>query len=293
MSRSNSNKTPVLQGLSAIADSYDVILCDIWGVLHNGVTAYSEAADALLRFRDKGGHVVLVSNAPRPAVDIVGILDRFRVPREAYNGIVTSGDVTRTLLDEGRWSNYHWLGPDRDAGLFTNIKMPHVALEEADVIVCTGLHDDNTETAENYRAFITKARQRMIPMLCANPDIVVERGGHLIDCAGAIAKLYEEAGGETIYAGKPHAPVYAASLDLASSMTRNLPDPSRTLAIGDAIRTDIAGAVQAGLGSLFVLRGIHTHELGLSDGTLNDGTFEAFLNAATHRPDFAIEHLRW
>ena len=293
MSHSSPKKTPILQGLASVAETYDVILCDIWGVLHNGVTAYTEAAEALLRFRKKGGHVVLVSNAPRPAPDIIGILDRFGVPRATYDGIVTSGDVTRTLLEEGRWSNYHWLGPERDAGLFANIKMPHVALEEADVIVCTGLHDDNTETAEDYRAFINKARQRAIPMLCANPDIVVERGGHLIDCAGAIAKLYEEEGGETLYAGKPYPPVYAASLNLASSLTRKAPDPARTLAIGDAIRTDIAGGVQAGLGSLFVLRGIHTHELGLSAGALEDGTFEAFLNAATHRPDFAIEQLRW
>ena len=262
-------------------------------MLHNGVSAYADASDALLRFRQQGGHVVLVSNAPRPAPDIIGILDRFGVPREAYDGIVTSGDVTRTMLDEGRWSNYHWLGPERDAGLFAKIKIPHVALEDADVIVCTGLHDDNTETAEDYRAFITRARQFSIPMLCANPDIVVERGGHLIDCAGAIAKLYEEAGGETLYAGKPHAPVYAASLNLASSLTRKAPNPARTLAIGDAIRTDIAGAVQAGLGSLFVLRGIHTHELGLSEGALEDKTFEMFLNAATHRPDFAIDQLRW
>lgn len=284
---------PVIAGLSALKDSYDVILCDIWGVLHNGINGYRAASDALEQFRKNGGRVILVSNAPRPAEDIIGILDRFSVSRHAYDGIVTSGDVTRTVLMSGEWRNYHWLGPERDGGLFKGLTLPNVELDHADVIVCTGLHDDDTETAENYRGFIKDALKRNVPMLCANPDIVVERGNRLIDCAGAIAKLYEEEGGQTIYAGKPYPPIYKAALELASSLTGKAANPARTLAIGDAIRTDIAGAVTAGMGSLFVLNGIHMHELGLSEGSLENGRYEAFLQTVSHRPNYSIAHLGW
>lgn len=293
MSPSALPSTPLITGLSALAGSYDVILCDIWGVLHNGIEGYRAASDALVKFREQGGRVILVSNAPRPASDIVGILDRFSVSRLAYDGIVTSGDVTRTVLLEGRWRSYHWLGPERDAGLFKDLPLPNLDLNQADVIVCTGLHDDDTETAEDYRDFVAKALKRNLPMLCANPDIVVERGNRLIDCAGAIAKLYEEEGGTALYAGKPYPPIYKAALELASSLTGKAPNAARTLAIGDAIRTDIAGAVSSGFGALFILNGIHMHELGLSEGSFENGRFEAFLAKVSHRPDYSIAHLVW
>ena len=293
MSSSLSPIAPVISGLSALNGSYDVILCDIWGVLHNGITGYRAASDALEDFRKSGGRVILVSNAPRPAEDIVGILDRFSVSRRAYDGIVTSGDVTRTVLLSGEWSSYHWLGPERDSGLFKGLTLPNVDLDQADVIVCTGLHDDDRETAEDYRGFIHDALKRNLPMLCANPDIVVERGNRLIDCAGAIAKLYEDEGGKTIYAGKPYPPIYKAALEVASSLTGETANPARVLAIGDAIRTDIAGAVQSGFGSLFVLNGIHMHELGLSQGLFENGRYEAFLNSVTHKPTYSIAQLGW
>ena len=293
MSQSPAPIAPIISGLSTIIGSFDVILCDIWGVLHNGINGYRAASDALEQFRKAGGRVILVSNAPRPAEDIVGILDRFAVSRHAYDGIVTSGDVTRTVLLSGDWQNYHWLGPERDAGLFKGLTLPHVDLEQAHVIVCTGLHDDDHETAEDYRDFIKEALKRKLPMLCANPDIVVERGNRLIDCAGAIAKLYEEEGGTTIYAGKPYSPIYDAALHLASSLTGKAPHPSRVLAIGDAIRTDIAGAVKSGFGSIFVLNGIHMHELGLSEGPFEKGLYEKFLNTVSYRPTYSIAHLGW
>jgi HAD superfamily hydrolase (TIGR01459 family) len=284
---------PLIAGLSTIASSYEVILCDIWGVLHNGIEGYRAASDALVKFREQGGRVILVSNAPRPSSDIVGMLDRFSVSRLAYDGIVTSGDVTRAVLLEGQWRSYHWLGPERDGGLFKDLPLPNVDLDQADVIVCTGLHDDDNETAEDYRDFVTKALKRKLPMLCANPDIVVERGNRLIDCAGAIAKLYEDVGGTTLYAGKPHPPIYKAALELASSLTGKAPNAARTLAIGDAIRTDIAGAVTSGFGALFIMNGIHMHELGLSEGSFDNGRFDAFLAKVSHKPDFSIAHLAW
>lgn len=284
---------PVLTGFNHIASQFDVALCDIWGVLHNGVKAYAAASQALKAFRDHGGTVILVSNAPRPGLDVVPLLDKFGVDRLAYDGIVTSGDVTHTMLKASQWKSYHWIGPERDGELFRGLTMQSVSIDDADVVVCTGLLDDNTETAEDYRATCEQIRNRNLPFLCANPDIVVERGSEIIHCAGAIAQIYEELGGHVIYAGKPYKPVYDAALEVASSLNRKLPDLSRTLMIGDAIRTDVAGARNLGCASLFVMRGIHMHELGLHNGALEDRSFERFIATAAHKPDYAIDMLAW
>ena len=167
----NSQKPVILGGISSIATQYDVILCDIWGVLHNGLKAYASASEALTRYRKQGGKVILVSNAPRPAPDVVGLLDGMGVLRSAYDGIVTSGDVTRSMLSEGTWKSYYWLGPKRDGGLFHGLPITSTELEAADVIVCTGLFDDATETPDDYGDFIAKARGLNLPFLCANPDL--------------------------------------------------------------------------------------------------------------------------
>lgn len=290
---SSSAPVPVLTGLNSIARDFDVALCDIWGVLHNGVKAYAAASAALKAFREQGGTVILVSNAPRPGLDVVPLLDKFGVDRLAYDGIVTSGDVTHSMLKASTWKTYHWIGPERDGELFRGLTMHSVAIEEADVVVCTGLIDDTIEKAEDYRTTCEIIRRRSLPFLCANPDIVVERGTEIIHCAGAIAEIYKELGGELIYAGKPYKPVYDAALDVASSLNHKMPDLKRTLMIGDAIRTDVAGARNLGCASLFVMRGIHMHELGLHRGALEDGSFERFIATATHRPDFAIDMLSW
>ncbi len=284
---------PVLDGFAACAADYDVVLCDIWGVLHNGLKAYASASDALTRYRAQGGKVILVSNAPRPALDVVGLLDGMGVARSAYDGIVTSGDVTRAMLSDGSWKRYFWLGPQRDGGLFDGLPIEAAPLQSADVIVCTGLFDDRTETPDTYREFLAEALALQVPMLCANPDILVERGGDLIYCAGAIAGLYETMGGTTHYSGKPYAPVYHAALDVAASLLKRKPELSRTLMIGDAIRTDVAGAHAMGCDSLFVLRGIHMHEVGLETGALHDGTFQDFINRSAFRPTCAIDTLAW
>lgn len=284
---------PVLSGLNAIAAQFDVALCDIWGVLHNGVKAYAAASQALKAFRAQGCTVILVSNAPRPGLDVVPLLDKFGVDRLAYDGIVTSGDVTHAMLKASAWTSYHWIGPERDGDVFRGLTQQSVAIADADVVVCTGLLDDTTETAEDYRATCEAIRRRNLPFLCANPDIVVERGSEIIHCAGAIAQIYEALGGEVLYAGKPYKPVYDAALDVASSLNRKMPDLRRTLMIGDAIRTDVAGARNLGCASLFVMRGIHMHELGLHAGSLEDGSFERFMAGAAHKPDFAIDMLAW
>lgn len=294
-----SGAIPVLDGLAPRADRYDLILCDVWGVLHDGTRAHPGASDALIRFRGLGGgeyprRVVLVSNAPRPWDGVRTILDRFGVPREAYDAILTSGDLTRRLIEAEPGARIHHLGPERDVTIFEGLDMRLVAGPEAERVVCTGLFDDTCETAEDYRDTLAGFRARGLPMICANPDLVVEREGQLIPCAGMIAAAYAEIGGEVVYAGKPYRPVYEAALDIAAGLDdRPRPDRARVLAIGDALRTDVAGADAFGIASLLVARGIHAEELGLAaeDDTLGD--VAGWLARQAVRPDAVIERLVW
>ncbi|GGH11656.1 haloacid dehalogenase [Alsobacter metallidurans] len=283
----------ILSGVEGWIGRYDLILCDIWGVLHDGLKAHPGAGDALTRFRQAGGTVVLVSNAPRPALAVVPHLDQLGVVRSAWDGAVTSGDVTRAMLEERAGTAYYWLGPDRDAPLFDGLSARQVPLEEAELIVCTGLLHDEHETPADYAALLAAAKARALPFVCANPDLVVERGQDLIYCAGALAQAYEEIGGETIYAGKPYPAVYAAARDIGASIRRERTPESRILAIGDALRTDIAGANQLGCDSLFVARGIHTHELGIADRPLHEEGLARLMATATVKPTAAIDKLAW
>jgi HAD superfamily hydrolase (TIGR01459 family) len=290
---------PTIPGLSAIADRFDVILCDVWGVLHDGVRAHAGAGEALIRFRGLPGgtrprRVVLVSNAPRPWGGVQTILDGYGVPREAYDAILTSGDLTRSLLAGTPGARIHHLGPERDAPIFDGLDIRRVAAGEADAVVCTGLFDDTRETAEDYRPALEEWRARDVPMICANPDLVVERAGLLIPCAGLIAEAYAALGGRVTYAGKPYRPVYAAALDMAGALDGlAAPDPARVLAVGDALRTDIAGASAFGLPSLLVARGIHAEELGVSTEGATLGDVAEWLARQSVQPDAIIERLVW
>ncbi|MGU3536443.1 TIGR01459 family HAD-type hydrolase [Methylobacterium sp. A54F] len=294
---------PTLDGIAGIAARYDLILCDVWGVLHDGTRAHAGAGDALIRFRglDPDGRprrVVLVSNAPRPAPGVQRILDRFGVPRAAYDAILTSGDLTRGLvrahLAEAPGARIHHLGPERDGPLFDGLDARLVPGEVADLVVNTGPFDDTRETAEDYRDRLADFRARDVPMICANPDLVVERDGELIPCAGLIAAAYEEIGGRVTWAGKPHRPVYEAALDLAGELDGlGRPAPERVLAVGDALRTDIAGARGFGIPSLLVARGIHAEELGVSAEHDRLGDVAAWLARQAVQPDAVIERLVW
>lgn len=283
----------LVSGLGELAANYDVILSDIWGVLHNGLAAYPAAGEALTRFRAQGGTVVLITNAPRPAIDVVQLLDGLKVMRSSWDGIVTSGDVTRAMLEAEGTTPFFWLGPARDKPIFDGLAAPMVALEDARNLVCTGLLDDDVEGPDDYAAMLAEARARDIKFICANPDLVVERGGRLVYCAGALAQAYEQLGGKTIYAGKPFDPIYQEALAIAASVRGAPIDKSRVLAIGDAIRTDVAGAKKLGVDCLFCARGIHTHELGLDEKPLHGEALARFLAALEHHPDFAMEMLRW
>jgi HAD superfamily hydrolase (TIGR01459 family) len=252
-----------ISGLSEISDGYDAILCDIWGVLHNGVASFAPASEALASFRRRGGVVVLMTNAPRPSPPVHRQVLRLGVPPQAFDAIVTSGDVTIGLMEQQTGDRVLHIGPGRDLSLFdaaaeANGERPRlVALEEAQYALCTGLRNDVTETPGEYEPELRAMATRGMTMICANPDIVIHRGETLIHCAGALARRYEELGGPVVYAGKPHTRIYDQSLALAERARGATIDKSRVLAIGDGMKTDVAGAARAGVDALFVTRGIH------------------------------------
>jgi HAD superfamily hydrolase (TIGR01459 family) len=256
-----------IAGLADISDRYDAILCDIWGVLHNGVESFAQASQALVWFRRHGGAVVLVTNAPRPSAFIHRQLLKLGVPRDAFDAIATSGDVTIDLIRERSDDPVLHIGPARDLGLFDSAaeaagRRPKLAsLREARYALCTGLRNDETETPKDYEAELHAVADREMLMICANPDVVIHRGADLVYCAGALARRYEEIGGSVIYAGKPYLPIYRRALALAERACGRAIDRRRVLAIGDGMVTDIAGAAGAGLDALFVTHGIHREPL--------------------------------
>lgn len=278
-----------LKGFSEVADRFDLCLCDVWGVVHNGIAAYRDAVVALMRMREHGISVVLVTNAPRPADVIVGQLDGFGVPREAWDAIVTSGDVCRALISARAGQPMYRLGPDRDLPLIAGLDAPEAAPEDAAYVLCTGLFDDEKDTPATYADLLAGFAARGLPLICANPDLVVERGGRIVPCAGSVALAYEEIGGEAIYAGKPHRPIYEAALAAAQEKRGSGIDRSRICAVGDAIRTDIAGADAFGAAGIMVLAGIHAQDLMEASWEERHGWF----GRQTHRPAYAMPHLVW
>jgi ribonucleotide monophosphatase NagD (HAD superfamily) len=239
---------PRIAGLSALAADYDAVLCDVWGVLHNGVGAFPGAPEALIRYRESGGKVVLLTNAPRPAGPIHEQLARLGVAREAYDDLLTSGDVTRVTL-EAR--------PER--------RVAHIGAD-ADIVVITGLADDTRETPDDYRPRLAELAARKLPLICANPDIVVERGTQKVWCAGALARVYvDEFGGDVTVIGKPYAPVYAEARVRIQRLTGRPVVENRVLAIGDGLPTDIRGAWSERFDVLFITGGIHADDFGPHD----------------------------
>ncbi len=250
-----------LAGLGAIATRYDVVLSDIWGVVHNGVRAHPGAVEALVAYRRQGGRVVLISNAPRPKGPIIAMMDGFGVPRDAYDDVVTSGDATRVILEEYRGKTVHYVGPPRENdSLFEGLDITLGPAEAAKAVVVTDLETDD-DTPDMYNDRITGWLHRNLPLIAANPDRIVEHGDRLIYCGGALADLYEARGGMIIMVGKPYKPIYAEALRLAEKAAGRALDRSRILAIGDSVRTDAIGAAGAGLDLLFITGSIHAAEL--------------------------------
>jgi HAD superfamily hydrolase (TIGR01450 family) len=269
-----------IQSLKDITDHYDVILCDVWGVLHNGISPFEEAAAALAAARREGKTVILITNSPRPNDSVAIQLDGIGVPRDAWDRIVTSGDVTRELIRQGP-PNVYFIGADRDLPLLEGTDAFAVKEKDASAIVCAGFFDDESETPEDYRDQLTHFADRGLPMICANPDLIVERGHRLIPCAGAIAALYETLGGETRIAGKPHRPIYEEALRQASEL-REFIDPARIVAIGDGMPTDVRGALSEGLDLLYISAGIHAREY-MSEDVTDERALDDFL--ASHQAD--------
>jgi len=250
-----------IENLDEIAQSYDALFCDVWGVVHNGIRSFDEACAALTRAVERGQPVILITNAPRPHGPVEEQLAALGVPANGWSRIVTSGDVCRALIAAGPRRIFH-LGPERDMTLYDGLEVELCEEFEAASVVCTGLFDDETESPEDYAEMLRRFRSRNLPFICANPDIVVERGDDLVWCAGALARDYSQLGGRTEIAGKPHRPIYEAALKAAEELLGRPLDRKNILAIGDGMMTDVKGAQQNGFDVLYVSGGIHAREYG-------------------------------
>jgi HAD superfamily hydrolase (TIGR01459 family) len=248
---------PIVEAIGALSDvsqRYDALFCDVWGVVHDGVRKSPEAEAALVAARKAGTKVILITNSPRLSRGVIAQLDALDVTREAYDGIVTSGDATRTLIERAEPRIFH-IGPSRDRDIFEGLNVEFVAEEEAAAIVATGLFDDEAETPADYAGILERAAARDVEMICANPDIVVHRGERLIYCAGALGQAYAELGGTVRLAGKPHRPIYEVAVEMLGIAS------PRILCIGDGMFTDVKGGATIGADVLFVQEGIHRDEL--------------------------------
>jgi HAD superfamily hydrolase (TIGR01459 family) len=256
---------PLLSGLADVAPLYRALFCDVWGVVHDGASVYRPATEALTRFRDGGGRVIFLTNAPRPKAAVVEMLDGLGVPRSAYDDVVTSGDTARGVLAARPGVRIYHVGPERDLPIYFGLKVEFADEDHCELISCTGLFDDDKETPDDYVDSFERWRERGVPMLCVNPDIVVERGSRLVWCAGALAERYRERGGETIIVGKPYAPIYEAAFELLATIAGRPVERSTILAVGDGIDTDIRGATGQGIDAAFITGGVHAAVFGDRD----------------------------
>ncbi len=294
--------TEILRSLADLSGRYDAVFCDLWGCLHNGKTAFPAAVAALQGFRATGGKVVLLTNSPRPKSSVIKQLDGMNVPRDAWDLIATSGDAAQMgMLSGAVGRKVHHIGAPKDETFFTDFAddlagyaatqppITRVPLKEAEGIVCTGLFDDQTETPDDYRAALLLGKTLGLPMLCANPDIVVDMGDKRLYCAGALAQMYEQMGGTALYFGKPHPPIYdLARRRLAES---GVTDP-QILCIGDGIRTDIQGGIGEGLDTLFITGGLEAERFGPDIEAPEAGLLLPWLEGEQLSPTYAMGRLR-
>jgi HAD superfamily hydrolase (TIGR01459 family) len=282
---------PVIASLKELGPRYRVWLVDIWGVMHNGHRAFLRPLISTRAFREDGGIVVLLSNSPRPSAAVQEQLRELGVPYDAYDATVTSGDLTRYELAKHQGARVFHLGPGRDQPIFDGLDVRLTDGNDAELIVCTGLFDDETETPENYTAMLTTFDERKLPMICANPDHRVERGPKLIWCAGALAALYEKLGGSVVYAGKPYAPIYTLAFETITGLAGGTVPKEQILAIGDGINTDIKGAAGAGIDSVFVVSGLHLP--GAHGAELDGAKLVPLFAESKKRPIAAMRALVW
>ncbi len=287
----------IVNQLSELAGRYDAVFCDLWGCLHNGVTAFPDAVAALKDFRAKGGKVVLLTNAPRPRADVARQLKTFNVPDNCWDTIATSGDSARVAMFRGAIGNKVWfMGQDYDLTFFEPpavvsdpVEIERVALKDAEGIACLGPFNALADLDVNRPEFLY-AKQKGLKLLCANPDIIVDRGESREWCAGALAKLYAEMGGESLYFGKPHPPVYDLARRRLEELGVSIPD-SRILAVGDGILTDIKGALGEDIDSLFITGGLAREETKTIEHPEQDA-LNAYVANQQITPTYAIGYLR-
>ncbi|ABA78460.1 TIGR01459 family HAD-type hydrolase [Rhodobacter sphaeroides] len=296
--------TRIIASLSEVSAGYSALFCDLWGCLHDGKRPFAEAVEALRAFRARGGTVLLMTNAPRPKPSVVRQLESIGVPPDCYDEVTSSGDAAQYALVTGAVGRrvYH-LGPQKDETFFTELSpdlqkvaateapIVRVPLEEAEGIVCTGLFDDLTETPEDYRATLLYAKTQGLKLLCANPDIVVDFGDKRIYCAGAIAEAYDAMGGQSLYFGKPHPPIYDLARRRLEALRPGVP-ADEILCVGDGIATDIRGAVAEGLDSLFITGGLAASVFGENGESLDQDRLEHWLAEAELSPTLTIARLR-
>ena len=282
-----------IDGLRVIANDYDALICDVWGVLHNGQIPFAATIEALRNFRKSRGAVVLLTNAPRLAGDVELQFDRIGVPRDCYDALITSGEGARAELIQNISTDKPLklfnLGPDRDRAVRDGLDIELTDADEAELVLCTGLFDDATEGPEDYRALLEEFRTRGLVFLCANPDLVVRRGDTIVHCAGALARAYEEIGGEVKYFGKPHPPV----LNLAYACAQALGAAKKPLVIGDGLETDIKGANAMAWDALFVLGGVHGVEIGDLSSQPARARLSAVFKEIGTKAKWSISELRW
>ena len=286
---------PILESIKDVGAGYRAWLVDIWGVMHNGHRAFPRAIEATRAFRAQGGIVVLLSNSPRPSPSVQDQLRHIGVPDDAYDATVTSGDLTRHELAKHRHETVFHLGPERDRPIFKGLDVKLGSQQDAELIVCSGLFDDETETPEDYTGLLRGLAARKLPMICANPDQMVERGDQLVWCAGALAALYEKEGGPVVYAGKPYAPIYGLAFETINGLAGGTVPRNQILVIGDGVHTDIAGAANLGIDSIFVASGLHARADAAEAGgdALGQRQLDALFAGEKTRPLGAMRGLVW
>ncbi len=285
--------TLLIDRLASISASYEVLFCDVWGVIHDGQRSFRGACQALIEWRARRGPVILVSNSPRPALDVKRQLIELGVPEDAWSELVTSGDATRQLIADRGPGTVYTIGPDRDSALYDGFDLRFTNLGLARFIVCTGPREDEFETPEDYRKLLLEGVQRGLDMICANPDRVVQRGGRLVYCGGALAELYAQLGGRVLMAGKPHDPIYNLSLSMARELMARVVHPHEVLAIGDGLATDIAGANKRGVDALFIASGINGSSVAGIDRRLDEQAVDRLLAKDGVSAKFTMAELAW
>ena len=281
-----------IASLSEIIDPFPAVLCDVWGVVHDGLAPLPTGIDALLAYRRRGGVVMLISNAPRPAWAVMEQMEGIGVDLDCGDDLITSGDVARSVLAEKPGARIFHLGPERDQSIYQGLAVELSDLDSADIVSCTGLFDDQTEQPEEYDPMLAEMKALDLPMICVNPDIVVESGNRLLPCAGALAARYADIGGEATIVGKPNPPIYEMALARIDALVGTPVAPERVLAIGDGAGTDIVGANRAGLETLFIASGIHAAEYGAGE-ELDAEAVGTFLERRGASASFFMPRLSW